>query len=158
MASTALAIAKPSALVAESPGFDFADMRIFTSVPAHDFYDVVALRGAVVVMDRSLIGREGILEGALYVRESQRPHACMQWGHWLRVELDQGEVHRRAGPVGPLKTRREVVQATRWLRDDGRPKDNWAVRLASGFVDGPYYDWSFGHDFIGKVVGIYRPS
>ena len=72
----------------------------------------------------------------------------MTWDSWLRLERD--DERRRAGPAGPLAIQREVVQAIRWPSDD-----RWSVRLSSGHVDGPYHDWAFGADFIGKVAGIY---
>lgn len=137
------------AVIEQEPGFDFSDLRIFTEIPAHDDFDVVAMRGLVIVFDRRTMNHEGFIPGKLYVRENQRPHACMQWQHWLETELRHGD---RAGPSGPLRTRREVVQYVEHRA--GGP----AVRLASGHVDGPYYEHVFGRDFIGKVVGVYRPG
>jgi hypothetical protein len=32
------------------------------------------------------------------------------------------------------------------------------LRLASGFRDGPIHNWAIGHNFVGKVAGIYRPE
>lgn len=131
--------------------FDFSSFRVFTSVPDHRDFGIVALRGMVVIYDESSLHRESVVAGAFYVRESQRPRSGMQWESWLERERD--ERRRRCGPSGPLEIRREVVQAIQ------RPGENgWAVRLASGHIDGPYYDWAFGTDFIGKVVGVYLPS
>jgi len=133
------------------PAFDFSGFRIFTAVPDDRDCGVVALRGMVLIYDELPLHREGVVAGALYVRESQHPRSGMTWETWLRHEREDRQ--SRSGPAGPLAIRREVVQAIR------RPgKDGWAVRLASGHVDGPYYDWAFGTDFIGRVVGIYVPS
>lgn len=147
---------RPSATQIGDPSndFDLNDLRIFDSVPDHRDYGIVALQGLVVIYNISPIRREGIIDGAFYVRESQRPASCRSWQDWLRDEWDDRD--RKVGPNSPLTITREVVQAVRWPRR-GKEADNWAVRLASGFTDGPYYDWWFGRDFVGKVVGIYRP-
>ena len=133
--------------------FDQLDskLRVFESIPPLD-HDVVVLGGIVAVFDTQLPHIEGIVEGAYYVRESQHPVANMSWEQWLRLERDDPDSHRRAQPRSPLKVTREVVQAIRWPH-----ADNWALRLASGGVDGPYHEWAFGTDLIGKVVGIFRP-
>lgn len=131
--------------------FDFSGFQVFTTVPDHRDYGIVALRGMVIVYDERPLHQEGIIEGAFYVRESQRPRSGMSWELWLQHE--RNDQQRRVGPAGPLAIRREVVQAIHWPSDD-----EWAVRLPSGHVDGPYYDWAFGTDFIGKVAGIYLPA
>lgn len=134
--------------------FDLHDLRIFTSIPDHRDYGIVAMHGMVVVYDVRPICTEGIVDGAFYVRENQSPAAARPWSDWVRDEwkdCDRG----RAGPTSPLITRREVVRAVRWPRGGA---DSWALRLTSGFTDGPYYDWWFGRDFVGKVVGVYRPQ
>lgn len=131
--------------------FDLHDLRIFDSVPEDRDYGIIALKGIVVVYDGRPLSIEGVIEGAFYVREHQRTHA--PWQDWLRREWEDRD--RRCGPNVPLSVSREVVQAVRWPR--GKDGDNWAVRLSSGFTDGPYYDWWFARDFVGKVVGIYRP-
>jgi len=140
------AVAQPA-----EPGFDFSSFRVFTSIPDHRDYGIVALRGMVVVYDERPLHQEGVIAGAFYVRESQRPRGGMMWESWLRLECDDRQ--RRVGPAGPLAIRREVVQAINWPYED-----DWAVRLPSGHVDGPYHDWAFGTDFIGKVAGIYLPT
>lgn len=129
--------------------FDFSELRIFTSIPPYH-YDVVPMRGLVVVYDKECLGREGIQPGKFYVRESQRPYAAMPWEAWLRREWEDRE--RRGGPAGRLHVNRYVVQVIRWPRSD-----HMGFKLESGFSDGPYHDWAFGLDIIGKVVGIYRP-
>jgi hypothetical protein len=131
-------------------GFDFAGLRVFTEIPRHH-YDVAVLEGMVVVYDHECIGREGVQEGGFYVREHQHPYAGMSWENWLDAELRDRTP--RCQPRGRLKVQREVVQAFRCARTN-----NWALRLASGFVDGPYYDWAFGADLVGKVVGLYLPG
>lgn len=138
--------------VATAPDFDFDDhrLRIFTHVPAHD-HGIVALRGIVVVYDTQALHYEGVTEGAYYVRESQYTPAGMSWESWLQAEWQTRD--RRVSPYSRLTSRREVVQAIHWPRPD-----SWALRLASGAVDGPYIDGLFGFDLIGKVVGIYRPA
>lgn len=153
--STALQLIEPSGhepapLDDQPAGFDFSDLRIFTSIPKYH-HDVVAMHGLVVVYDTGCIGREGIQIGKLYVREHQRPYAMRNWEEWLKHEWDERE--RRCGPAVRLRTNREVVQAIHWPREDGL-----SLRMASGGVDGPYHDWAFGTDLIGKVVGIYRPG
>lgn len=130
--------------------FDPQDFRVFTSIPDHRDFGIVALRGLVVIYDETPLHTEGIIEGAFYVREHQRPTSGI-WDDWLRREWDDRD--RRHGPNVPLKVSREVVRAVRYPRSD-----HWAVRLASGFTDGPYHDWWFGRDFVGKVVGIYSPA
>lgn len=135
--------------------FDFSGIRIFAHVPDHRDLGIVALKGIVAVYDIKPLYSEGIVEGAFYVRESQSPAGCRPWQDWLADEWEE-RGRRRAGPTSPLITRREVVRAVRYRRSD--QEDNWAARLSSGFTDGPYYDWWFGRDFVGKVVGIYRPS
>ena len=145
----ALQPALPDANDSDSP-FDFSDLRIFTSIPPHH-YDVVVMRGLVVVYDTECLGREGVQIGKLYVRESQRPPSCMPWEAWLDQEWKDRD--RRGGPVSRLHTHREVVQAVNWPHED-----DLALRLASGWTDGPYREWAFGMDLIGKVVGIYAPG
>jgi hypothetical protein len=132
-------------------GFNFSGFRVFTTVPDHRDYGIAALRGMVVVYDERPLHQEGVIAGNFYVRESQRPRSGMAWDSWLQRERD--DQRRRASPASPLAVQREVVQAIRW-RDDR----HWAVRMSSGFVDGPYADWAFGIDLIGKVVGIYLPA
>jgi hypothetical protein len=131
--------------------FNLRDLHIFTSVPDHRDFDVVSLRGLVAVYDREIRYREEIQEGAFYVREGQyAPGGGLMEG-WHRRELQ--DQRGRAQPFAQLKTRREVVQAIRWP-----DRDSWALRLVSGHVDGPYHEWAFGSDLIGKVVGIYLPG
>lgn len=137
--------------IIQSHEFDFSSFRIFTSVPDHRDYGIVALRGMVAIYDERPLHQEGIITGAFYVRESQRPHSGMMWESWLRLENE--DQRRRCGPAGPLAIQREVVQAIHWPRDG-----DWAVRLPNGYVDGPYCDWAFGTDFIGKVAGVYLPT
>lgn len=131
--------------------FNLQDLRIFTSVPDHRDYGIATLRGLVLIYDEKPLHVEGIIEGAYYVRESQRPHACRPYRDWLESELEGCRNKERIRV--PLKISREVVQAIRWPY-----AEDWAVRLSSGHVDGPYYDWAWGTDFIGKVVGIYLPG
>jgi hypothetical protein len=141
-----------SAITPPAAGFELSGLSIFTAIPEHR-HGIVAMRGMVVVYATDLIGREGIIEGAFYVRESQRPPSCLPWATWLREAVADEAQRRVVGPLSPLTIRREVVQTIRWPRHD-----DWAVRLESGWVDGPYHDWAFGHDLIGKVVGIYHPG
>ena len=133
--------------------FHLHDLRVFTSIPKHG-YDVVVLRGAVIVYDTDA-HRDGKTEdGAFYVVERQRTPSMMPWGNWLTLELRDGA--GRGGPFSPLKTSREVIQAVRLKR--GTNEERWFYRLAGGFCDGPLCDWAVGLDFIGRVVGIYRPN
>ena len=153
--SSALAVVEkggsmPSPLGAQPNGFDFSDLRIFTSIPRYH-HDVAAMHGLVVVYDTDCIGREGIQLGKLYVREHQQPFSNMSWEGWLQREWD--ERHRRAGPSARLRTSREVVQAIHWPYEG-----DLALRMATGGVDGPYYEWAYGSDLIGKVVGVYSPE
>jgi len=145
------ALVRADAALIQSNEFDFSHFQIFTSVPDHRDYGIVALRGMVVIYDERPLHQEGIIAGAFYVRENQRPRSGMMWECWLRHENE--DQRRRCGPAGPLAIQREVVQAIRWAYGD-----DWAIRLPSGFVDGPYSDWAFGTDFIGKVAGIYLPT
>lgn len=145
------AIVRADAAITQPNDFDFSSFRIFSSVPDHRDYGIVALRGMVIIYDERPLRQEGIIAGAFYVRESQRPRSSMMWESWLRRENE--DQRRRGGPVGPLEIQREVVQAIHWPHNT-----DWAVRLPSGFVDGPYCDWAFGADFIGKVAGIYLPA
>lgn len=137
----------PSPLGNQATGFDFSDLRIFTSIPRYH-HDVAAMHGIVVVYDTDCISREGIKTGGLYIRESQRPPAAMPWEEWLKHEWNDRE-HRHS-PYSRLTTRREVVQAV-----EHPHAGKMALRMATGGIDGPYHDWAFGLDLIGKVVGIY---
>lgn len=112
------ALVRADTALAPSAGaeFDFSNFRIFTSVPDHRDYGIVALRGMVVVYDERPLHQEGLIADAFYVRESQRPRGGMTWESWLRFEGDDRQ--RRVGPAGPLAIRREVVQAIRWPYDD----------------------------------------
>jgi hypothetical protein len=145
------AVVRADAAITQPNDFDFSSFRIFTSVPDHRDYGIVALRGMVVIYDERPLHQEGIVAGAFYVKESQRPRSGMMWESWLLRENE--DQRRRCGPAGPLAIQREVVQAVHWPH-----AGDWSVRLPSGFVDGPYCDWVFGTDFIGKVVGIYLPT
>lgn len=129
--------------------FDFSDLRIFADIPRHN-HDVVPMHGLVIVFDRLAIHHEGFVEGRLYVRESQRPTSNMSFASWVDIERQYGNP---AGPSSPLVTRREVVQFIKHPRHGGP-----SLRLARGFVDGPYKEHTFGRDLIGKVVGVYRPQ
>lgn len=129
--------------------FDFSDLRVFTTIPPH--HDVVTMRGLVVVYETDSLHRDGIEMGKLYVRENQRPRAGQGWERWL--EREWAERRENHSPSSLLRTEREVVQAITWPRTGGP-----ALRLASGFVDGPYHEWAFGRTLIGKVVGLYRPG
>ena len=144
------AVVRTDAAITQPNDFDFSSFRLFTSVPDHQDYGIVALRGMVAIYDERPLHQERVVAGAFYVRGSHRPRSGMMWESWLRRENE--DQRRRCGPAGPLTIHREVVQAIHWP-DVG----NWSVRLPSGFVDGPYCDWAFGADFIGKVVGIYLP-
>ena len=136
--------------IAEPEGFDVSELHIFTSIPRYH-HDVVALRGLVVVFDTECLRREGIQMGKLYVRQNQSPPSSMAWEEWLKQEWADRE--RRHGPVSRLRISREVVLAFAHPRHGGP-----CVRLDSGYVDGPYHEWAFGMDLIGKVVGVYRPD
>ena len=141
--------ALPAVIAAE---FDVGDFQVFREIPEDRDVGIVSLRGAVLVYDAGPLHREGILDGAYYVREHQRPTASMQWKQWL--ELEYGDAVKGShGPTGLLRTTREVVQARRMPVGD-----RWGLRLASGITDGPYHDWAFGRDLVGKVVGMYRPN
>lgn len=147
----AIALRSPvPSIVAPDDEFDPQEFQVFTSIPDYEYYGIVTLRGMVVVYDKDILHREGIIEGAFYVREGQRPN-CGSWEDWLRREWDDRD--RRCGPNVPLRISREVVRAVRWPRSE-----HWALRLSSGFTDGPYRDWWFGRDLVGKVVGVYHPG
>ena len=77
--------------------FNLQDLRIFSSIPDHRDWGIVAMKGIVVVYDRTPLYQEGVVEGAFYVRESQSPAGCRPWQDWLADEWeDRGR--RRAGP------------------------------------------------------------
>jgi hypothetical protein len=139
-----------SAAPALLPEFQPHRLPVFASIPAYH-HDVAVLHGMVVVYDTDTLAKEGVQEGSFYVKETQYPVAGMRWESWLRLECEDQHRDRRAQPRSPLKTRREVVQAVRL-------RGSWFLRLASGFNDGPVEEWSLGHDFVGKVVGVYDPS
>ena len=134
---------------ADLEGFDFSHLRSFRGIPSNDDFDVVAMHGIVVVVDRLALRIGGIRTGRLYVRENQRPAAGLEWERWLSSEW---EYRDRCQPFNRLRTRREVVQAIE------HPRGGKALRLASGFVDGPYHEWAYGADLIGEVVGVYLPG
>lgn len=135
------------------PEFHPASLKVFRSIPAYH-HGIVALRGAVIVYETDTLYREGVQDGSFYVVESQYPPANMAWESWLWAECEDEHKHRRAQPRSPLKTSREVVQAIRCPGGE----DRWWYRLPSGFTDGPIQGWSIGHNFVGKVAGIYRPE
>lgn len=144
--SRALTLAVPeSEAFAESA----QDLAIFNFVPSG--CDVVPLGGMVAIFDRDTLCREEITEGAYYVRERQRPRAGILWSNWLALEAR--DATPRFGPASPLQIEREVVRAVRWRRGD-----QWALQSAEGYTDGPFHDWAFGHDVIGKVIGLYQPK
>lgn len=150
MPSTDLAtVARPPAVTPDAD-FNLHGLRIFTSIPDHCDYGIAALTGMVVIYDEKPLHTEGIIEGSFYVRESQHPYSGLGWEQWLQQELK--DCTPRSQPGSRLKTRREVVRAIRWPY-----QDQWSLRLSSGHVDGPYLEWAFGSDFVGKVVGIYCP-
>lgn len=140
----------PALLAGGEEQFDTSELRVFTSIPDDRDIGIAVLLGLVVVYDEKPLHMEGIVEGAYYVRENQRPHAGMSWESWLALETD---TKRAAQLRGRLRTSREVVKAVQWPMEG-----KWSARLASGHIDGPYREWAFGQDFIGKVIGIYRPS
>lgn len=150
MGNTAIAIR--SSLPAQPDPFDLPTLRRFDAVPDH--CGVTALRGAVVVYDPDHIHREGVIDGAFYVVESQHPPSHMEWRRWLDHEIADEHVDRRAQPFSPLDTRRRVVQLVRHPKLAG----HWLRRESSGFSDGPYPDWSICFGTVGKVVGLYAPD
>lgn len=152
MSANAISIIQGAA-VTPSPEFHPANLKVFRSIPSRH-HDIVVLRGAVIVYETDTLCREGVQDGAFYVLESQHPAANMQWESWLRRECEDGDKHRRAQPKSPLTTRRKVIQALRCPSGE----DRWWHRLPSGFTDGPIHGWSIGHNFVGKVVGIYCPE
>lgn len=143
--SGALSLAAPET---EAFAENAQDLAAYNFVPCG--CDVVPLGGLVAIFDRDTLRREEITEGAYYVRERQRPRASMPWSNWLALETQ--DATPRSGPASPLQIEREVVRAIRW-----RCGDQWALQSAEGYTDGPFYDWAFGHDFIGKVIGLYQP-
>ncbi len=104
--------------------------RIFTSIPPHN-HDVVPLRGLVAVYETNTLFREETQDGQFYVIERQRPSG---WG-------------------SQMQTSREVVQARRCTK---RPGEWWLHH--ADFRDGPIHDYAVAEKFVGKVVGIYRPT
>jgi hypothetical protein len=133
--------------------FDLQDLRLFDRIPEFH-HDIVALDGMVVVYDTYILGCEGVQDGSFYVIEHQYPVAGMRWESWLQFEWDDEHRKRRAQPRSPLKTSREVIRAVRCPSGE----DRWWFKLASGFSDGPIHGWSVGHNFVGKVVGLFHPN
>jgi hypothetical protein len=150
----ALAIAsRPLAVLDQEADFHLHGIRVFTSIPKRG-HDVVVLRGSVIVYDTDAHHYGETEDGGFYVVERQRPPSLMPWESWLKHELrDAG---RCAGPISRLVTTREVIQAVRIERKSC--DSTWHYRLPGGFCDGPLYDWAVGMDFVGKVVGIYKPN
>lgn len=149
--SMAVAI-QPRVAISPEPapsGFTFDDLRVFTSIPEHH-HDVTALLGLVVVYDTDTLCREDIQEGALYVVEDHRPVGGMSWEIYDRLNREHGPREPRVR----IKTSRRVIRAVRCEHDPGL----WWQVLPSGHRDGPIYDWAMAHNFVGKVVGIYRPN
>ena len=138
----------PSSTVDQN-GFDFSDLQVFDTIPRYN-HDVVPMHGLVIVFDKLAFRYEGFIEGKLYVRENQRPAANLRYDSWLDLEREYGQP---AGPSSPLVTHREVVRYVTHA-PTGLP----ALRMDSRFVDGPYQEWAFGRNLVGKVVGIYRPG
>lgn len=154
MMATQLALREPSPVTALfSPQEEATRLKIFREIPRYH-HEVAVLLGMVVVYETDSLFRDSVQDGGLYVTESQYPVAGMRWESWLRYEVEDEDRHRRAQPRSPLKTSRTVVKAVRCPSG----KDLWWLRLPSGFSDGPIHGWSIGHNFVGKVVGIYAPE
>lgn len=130
---------------------DFAidDLQVFTSIPEHR-HDVVSLLGLVMVYETDALDYEAIQEGAFYVVEDQHPVGGMNWETHDRLNREHGP----SAPRSRIRTSRRVIRAVRCHHD---PSLWWQV-LPSGHCDGPIPDWSMAHNFVGKVVGIYRPD
>ena len=140
------ALARLAGPVANSFTADPLTLRIFGEVP--DSCDVVPLRGLVAVYDTDW---RFVRDGGLYVVERQTPVGGMSWETYDRFNREHGPREPRCR----IKTSREVVQVRR------RPGDSdpsWWLVLPSGFHDGPIADWALGHNFVGEVLGLYRPA
>lgn len=135
--------------VSETPDFALDDLRVFSSIPnAH--YDVVPLLGMVAVYETDTLTRDGVIDGALYVIEDQHPIGGMSWETADRL-------NRERSPDQPryrIKTRRRVVRA---VKHPNAPS-SWFHLQPGGYPDGPIYDWAVADNFVGRVVGIYKPE
>lgn len=150
MATTALTVASmlPAPPRPEAT-FTFPELQVFTRIPPKH-HGVASVGGMVVVFDTHSLGREPIIEGAFYVAESQHPPAGMSWEQFLQHE----SARPASEPRGQLVTRRRVVRTLRCASG----QDRWWLVQPSGFSDGPICGWALGHNFVGKVVGIYQPA
>lgn len=107
------ALARATQVPAPTPeAFALHGMRVFTEIPEHH-HGIVALRGAVAIYETDTLYREELQDGGFYVVESQHTPSRMQWRTWLRMELQDEHVERRAQPRSSLRTTREVVQVVR---------------------------------------------
>jgi len=118
-----------------------AALEAFESVPVR--FGVVALGGLVAVYDPDDIYRNGIVEGAFYTVEYQRPWSGMNWETFRRLNCSR------------LHTEREVVKVRRWPRDP----ELWDMVHSGGqWHSGPICDINLGDMIVGRVVGIYLPT
>lgn len=133
----------------ERPEFALDDLRVFSSIP-ENHHDVVPLLGMVAVYETDTLRRDGVIDGALYVVEDQRPVGGMSWetSDRLNRELGPGQ------PRSRIKTRRRVVRA---VKCPGDPS-SWFHVQPGGYPDGPIVDWAVAHNFVGRVVGVYEPG
>lgn len=131
------------------PQFGFGDLRVFTSIPDRH-HDVTHLLGQVVVYETDGLCREHIQDGCLYVVEDQRPTGGMSW----ETHDEFNQRHARGQPRVRIHSSRRVIKAARCHHDP----DLWWQVLPSGAKDGPIKGWAMAFNFVGKVVGIYRPD
>jgi|GEM_PF-2851149 len=137
-------------------------LRIFSRVPREAETGIVAVEengvllkaGEVAVYDRySLQLDGGLVDGALYAVEYQRPVAGMSWSMWW----GNGD-HVRSR----LQISRHVVIARRHPKLEG----HWnihplAPRTPEGIIlmtDGPFEEIYLADKILGRIVGIYRPE
>lgn len=131
----------------ETPDFALDDLRVFHSIPDNS-HDVVSLLGMVVVYETDTLARDGLIDGALYVIEDQRPVGGMNWETCDRLNRERGP----GQPRYRIKTRRRVIRAVKHPNDPCA----WFHLQPGGYPDGPIYDWAVADNFVGRVVGIYK--
>ncbi|WP_158014115.1 hypothetical protein [Sphingomonas sanxanigenens] len=158
MASNPHQIAPAGTLVIEVLCEFRNDLRIYDAVPA--CFDVIKVgerdacpllhAGEVAIYDPSdCIFAEGLIDGAIYVMEHQRPVAGMSWETFHRTGSQRVAVDRR------------LVRAQRSSND----RDLWFAqplrrRFAGAFqgIDPAQPENLLQSKFVGRVVGLFRPN
>jgi hypothetical protein len=130
-------------------------LRIYDSIPirhgviAAEYDATIIRKGEVAVYDELALSEDGLVEGAIYVTESQSPMAGMPWDMWWNTE----------GQRSRLAVTRSIVVAKR------HKGETWATHPLRSRQRGCFImsDWPLPEHYllgkiVGRVVGIYNPA